>query len=492
MPIPEAMDQGAGWTVPGDERGIALVMALGVLVALTIAVISLTEYTSHLQRQARLSSASQKSYHLAEAGINEAAAVLNLSTNNALNADLLPLTNSTYDGGTVTRSGTLDPSSSVWTVTATGRVSNPTGAAPVTRTIRATIRVTPALSSTLNNQAWNYIYDFGTGQPCDMTITQSVQVSSPLFVEGNLCLQNTSTITSGPLAVKGKLTLSQKSNAIGSSSAPISEAHIGNGCQYWNNATHNPCQGAVDNVFVADGHFDTTPPPISVPAIDWNGLYANASPGPKFPCYAPNSSPSSTWPVFENETVNPTRNDSVPAAWNLTPATAYDCWTGGGELKWDPAAHLLTARGTIFIDGSAYVQNGALNTYTGQATLYLSGTFLLKNSQLCAVASGSTCDTENWNPNTRLLIVVANGNGDNGLPAGDSVQLVSGTFQGGVFASNTIQIDTTSSINGPIVGKIIDLGQSTTTVFPFITIVPAGAPGNPNVLALVGAPTYGG
>ncbi len=40
------------------------------------------------------------------------------------------------------------------------------------------------------------------------------------------------------------------------------------------------------------------------------------------------------------------------------------------------------------------------------------------------VVSGTTCDSASWNPNNRLLIFVANGNGDNGLPVG--LQIVGG------------------------------------------------------------------
>jgi Tfp pilus assembly protein PilX len=470
-----------------EESGIALLMALGVLIVLSISGAALLEYTGSNQRRARYVTAAERAAALAEAGVNDAEAVLNNPSNNALTATLLPQTTTTLDGGTVTMSGELNQATSVWTITSTGSIPNPSGAAPVTRTMTATVRVVPALANTLNSQAWNYIYDWGTGQTCDMTLTQSVQVHSPLYVEGNLCMQNTATVTSGPLVVKGSLTLSQKQNGVGTSSAPINEAHIGNGCKYQNNAKHTPCSGAADNVYATI--LDNTPPSVSPPTIDWDSWYQNASPGPHFPCYAPNSSASSTWPTFDGDT---TRNDSVTPAWNLTPATAYDCWTSGGELKWDPAAKVLTTNGTIFIDGSAYIQNGAVNSYTGQGTLYLSGSFLLKNSMLCAVVSGSTCDTANWDPNNRLLIVVANGNGDNGLPAGDSAQFVSATFQGGVYASNTVELDTSSSVIGPIVGKTVVLGQSTTASFPFILIVPSGAPGNPNAYAQPGPPQYGG
>ncbi len=473
-----------------DERGIALVIALGVMLALAIAATAAISYTSMQVRTANFSKSKLLTYRLAEAGINEASSVLGLISNNALNPNLLPSHTSTYPGGTVTWSGTLNQATSTWTITSTGTAANPTGGGgtAITKTLTATVQVTPNLTQPLNNQAWNYVYDWGTGQTCDMTIQQSVNLATPLYVDGNLCLQNSATITKGPLSVAGSVTLSQSANTIGTSGSPISEAHIGGSCKWKNNAAHNPCQGATDNVY-ATIH-DSTPAAISPPTVDWDGWYANANPGPNYGCYAPNSTASNTWPVFDNNT---TRNDSVPTAFNLTPATSYDCWTAGGELAYSASTHVLTIHGIVFIDGSAYSSNGQVNSYTGQGSLYLSGSFsMATNTKLCAIVSGSTCDTASWDPNSRLLVIVANGNGDNGVAAGDSVQLQSGSgggyFQGGIFATNTIDIRSGFQVDGPLVAKTVSLGQSVNSSFPFINIVPQGTPGNPNTYAQPNAP----
>ena len=467
-------------------------LALGILVVLTISAASLLNYSSSDQRGARLGRNQQLAYSLAEAGINEASAVLNLTSNNALTPTLLAQRTSTYSTGTVTWSGALDQQTSIWTVTSTAHVANPTGGGgtEITKTLTAKIPVTPTVTETLNSQAWNYIYSSGTGQTCDMTITQSVNVATPLYVEGNLCLQNTSKITRGPLVVKGRLTLSQQQNIVGSASAKISDAHIGNGCRYKNNPVHTPCQGAVDNVYA--NVLDTSPTTIAPITLDWDGWYQNANPGPKFPCNASMSSASSTWPVFDNDT---TRNKSVSTAWNLTPGTSYDCKTSAGEITWDAVAKQLTMNGTVFIDGSAYINNGALNTYSGQASLYLSGTFFMQGGYLCAVkkSDNSGCDTVSWDPNTRLLVVVANGNADNGIPTGDSIQIKSATLQGALFGTNNIDVDTTALVDGPMAGHEVKLGQSVSTSFPFINIVPAATPGQQNVYAQAGAPaSYSG
>jgi hypothetical protein len=92
-----------------------------------------------------------------------------------------------------------------------------------------------------------------------------------------------------------------------------------------------------------------------------------------------------------------------------------------------------------------------------------------------------------------LLCIVSNGNGslaqDAQVSRGDSVQLVSAYFQGAVFATNDVDVDTTSAIDGPIVGSNMKLGQSVTTSFPTISAVPAGMPSNPTAYAQPLAPT---
>jgi Tfp pilus assembly protein PilX len=476
-----------------DESGIALVMALGVLIVITIVTISMLTYASDNSRSARYQKTRVSAASLADAGVAEAMAVLSNPTNNALSSTLLLSTTSPYNGGSVTWSGSLDQQNSKWTITSTGRVHNPSGAADVTKTIHVTVAVTPTLSQTLNNQAWNYIYAFksndGDASTCEMTISNSVSVKTPLYVAGDLCVQQTAGVAQGDhgttLVVGGRLTLSNKNqNSVGTSSAPITAAYVGNGCILGNQSAHTPCT-STDNVFAST--IGTTPPsPVNPPTVDWDGWYAAASPGPRFPCVSGSS--SGTTPTFDNDT---TRNKSVTPAWNLTPDASYTCWTAGGQIAWNASTKVLTVNGTVFIDGSAYIQNGAVNTYTGQGTLYLTGTFLLKNSKLCAIlaSGGSACDTANWNPNTQALVIVAGGNADNGLPTGDSAQLVSGYFQGGVYGTNTIELDTTSQVDGPMVGNSVILGQSVNTSFPFISFVPTGTPGNPIVYAQPSPPS---
>ena len=514
-----------------DERGIALVIALGVTVVLSISIATAIDYTSSNARNASVSDRQNAAYSLAEAGVNNAMSILSLPTNNALDkyvtcpdsASLPPLPcvhTDAFETGTVTWSGAFntDPATGAawWVITSTGNVRNPSAgatAATLKRTITATIQVIPVTSQPLNNPSWNYIFDRApnwSGQAlngCDMTLQNSVNVTAPLYVLGNLCLQNTAKMTSGKLLVKGSVDQQQSQNTIGAAGADIAEAHVGLGCRYLAQSLHNPCKyGAPStNDKIWATILDNTFPAITPPSVDWNGWYLNASPGPYFPCNAQQQGDPAL-PSFSFDTPVAAMSDSDAdklvykndnqGVVNLTPATAYKCKTTAGELSWVPSTKTLTVKGTVFIDGSATVQNGNTNLYTGSGVIYLSGTFLLKNSKLCAVSSTTSCTVASWNSQQDLLGIVANGNGsvpaDNQVSAGDSVQLVSAYMMGAAYATNAIDIGTTSSFDGPLDAATVKLGQTSSSTFNGFQYVPAGLPGENTVYAQPLAPSYSG
>src|SRR5947207_14940962 len=79
-----------GRTPLDDERGIALVMALGILVVCAIMVTTVVAYTSSGQRTSYFSKARLTAFDAADAGMNNAVSVLNLPRNHSLDAGLLP------------------------------------------------------------------------------------------------------------------------------------------------------------------------------------------------------------------------------------------------------------------------------------------------------------------------------------------------------------------------------------------------------------------
>jgi hypothetical protein len=444
----------------------------------------------------------ERSFSLSEAGVNNAMAVLSNPSNNALDPDTLPSSEATastaqYEGGTAKWWGVLDATTATWTVTALGLHENPTGAgvAQIRRRLTAKVPVTPVAPQALepNNQAWQYMFATRTGNECDMTLNNHVSGSSRLYANGNLCINNNADFLGEALIVKGNLFLGNGSD-VGSpvSLASRVETHVGGaaGCRYHNGAWHNPCTDA-DHVYGKKNPPDwvagvnNTPPTIATPTVDFDGWYEHAVPGPAQGCAASSGTP----PVFDTD--YPNRNNSVSTVFDLTPATgSYTCRVGpaenpSGELSWNHLAQTLTVKGVIFIDGSVRT-SGLLSRYTGQATLYVSGTFTV-DGKLCGGLAGLACDFSTWDPNSTMLTVVAGGNGGiepYSITFGNSAQ-----FQGALYAMSAIYLGTWAKSDGPMVGSTIVLSNHVTTdPFPFIMTVPPGMPGNPNVYAQPNAP----
>jgi hypothetical protein len=457
---------------------MALIMSLGVLVVLGMLAAVITAYTTAGQRTASSSSAGVSAYSLAEAGINNAMAVL-AKQRDARNADLTVRT-TPYDSGSVTWWGTYDQASTTWTVTSIGTMSNPTGGSqPVTRKITTSVKVRPSLMQPTSNPAWNYIIATRTGTPkgCDQSLNNSVNIQSPMYVVGNLCLNTPSQISGGPLQVKGSMSLDVNTN-VGSSGTPVNGVHVANGCSYKTGAFFSPCT-PTQKVW-ANPPADASPIDLDLPTADFASWYVNAAPGPRQAC----TSQSGTVPVFDN---NATWDNSVGSVFNLLPnASDYSCVVQSGskvvgQLSWDHTAKTLTIVGTVFIDGSVTANYGYQNVpvqYNGTGTIYVGGTFLFQNTQLCATitAAHDACDFPSWDPNSRFLVIVADGSGGQ-VPTGDSIQLVSSDFEGGLFGTNTIELDTHSQTEGPMFsGNVIMDNTVYARTWPLVN-VPVGMPG---------------
>ncbi len=483
------------------EEGIALVMALGALTVLSMLSTTALFYSTSSEANASRSFSDVSAHSLAEAGINDAMAVLSNPSNNAICDPSSTCTNllpsslgranvSAYESGYVKWWGTFDSQTTTWTLYANGYIRNPTGAAgPVVRRISVKTKIRPSLMQPANNPAWNYIMATRTGTPggCDESLNNSVNIQSPLYVMGNLCLNTPSQITGGPLMVKGSIRLDVNTN-IGSPGAPINEVHSRYGCSYKAGLYDIPCRPS-DKVWASVS--DNAPVDLTPPQADFTGCYLAATPGPRTACTVQGG----VVPVFDNDT---SLNNSVPGVFNLTPSNgSYSCIVknGAGEtvgqLTWDAQQKLLTIVGTVFIDGSVTANYGFSNVpirYTGQGTIYLGGTVLLSNTKLCAEIANGTCDFDTWNPNTKVLMFVANGNGGQ-VPTGDSIQLVNSYFQGGLWASNAIELDTSSQSEGPMMGGNVILDNTVyARTWPSLT-VPVGMPGTLVVYAQPDPPT---
>ena len=138
----------------------------------------------------------------------------------------------------------------------------------------------------------------------------------------------------------------------------------------------------------------------------------------------------------------------------------------------------------MFIDGSLKLNNGLLNSYHVQGTIYLAGTvYMNNNTKLCGGISGSDCAFSSWNPNSEMLTFVAGGSC--GLAGtGNGILMDSSQFQGGLFSSYAVRFANNARSDGPIVGSTMIFDNNVSNdQFETITTVPVGMPGNPAVYA---------
>jgi hypothetical protein len=483
------------------EEGFALLMAMGVLFVLSIAGTTVLVYTSTNARSGTLSKTNTASFSLAEAAFANAMSILNNPANNALDPDILPSNEATatsmgYGNGTAKWYGVLDRAAAVWTITALGIHNNPTGpgAAAVRRRLTAKVPVYPVNTQSTENPSWNWIYSRRTGNTCDMTVNNTINGSSRLYVVGNLCVHNAAVISNGPLIVRGNLEITHKDARVGAATDMSTrvETYVGGNCRLQSGAWAIPCTGGQDARRIFSKQHPAEDPSgyvvgvnnhptfIAEPVANFASWYENAIPGPSQSC----TTSSGTPPVFDNN--YPARDNSA-TTFELTPASSYTCRVGpaampSGELTWDAVTRTLKVAGTVFIDGSVRTTNGQVNSYQGTGTLYVSGTFVIDaGTKLCAAVSGSSCSFSTWDPNTEMLTVAANGAD---ASANSVVVNSNSAFQGALFATQNVYLNNNVVLDGPIVGNTVIINNAVTTdSFPTVTTVPTGMPGEESLYA---------
>ena len=537
----------------GEERGFALVLALGVTVVLSMVVVTVIEAATSNSRSSDNSKNRASAYDLAEAGIANANALLSAKNpydphllhpqgtyqpsdcaNPPANPTGFPLLGNTcspyvfnLDGGTATVWGWLNSSTANWTITSTGQVTrNAFGATPATKTLTVVVHIRARASQQNVTPAWNYVFvKDTTPNVCNITIDQTTALTSSVYTEGNFCFKNSASISETNAAdpvlleVRGKLVwLTGASKGVGQSSPlqQITSAKIGGGCTAVGgtptSATHTcaPPPGGSDYFYVKSGGYSTQADPIASPSLtstDWDGYYNNSTISRLSPCAAGGLASTN----FDNDT---TRNTSLTTAFNLTPTTNYTCQTKNangfviGELDWDATNHILSVRGTVFIDGNVTI-NGlvkyrGVNKYGthpsgsdgtdglgGMMVMYVSGTVSLSNSGVfcgwdtvhdTAAYNGSSCDFNAWTPSTSMFMFVAHG----GVTLNQSSY-----FQGAIFSEGNVSLGQSAQTEGPIITNTLTLGQSVQMKpLPGLADLPLGAPGNPNTSGYPEQPSY--
>ena len=457
----------------GDESGVALVMAVWILAFLMLMGSSLVFYAGSGASHAETSTEDARAVNLAEAGENYARAILynaaDPTVTTAVGAGQL-----TLEGGTVDYSGTYDTAAKIWTLTGIGTHANPTaGAAPISRTVSSKVLVS---SSTGLDPAWGYLFADTTS--CT-TLGNNLTIDAPIYVKGDLCMENSAIITADLVQVRGKVQI-KNSASIGTAATPVGVVRVGGGCRYpWTGAYVSPCTSAHRVYRTA---FFGSVPDLTKPPIDLPTWYANAKPGPMSQvCAAPGSFPG----TFDNDTA---LNRSNPRQ-NLFPTTAYDCQVKDGSgnvlgrIAYTPGTPgTLLIEGTIFFDGKLELQGNRDVVYQGKGTIYASDSITVRNFiRLCAVAS---CDQAVWNPNNHLLAFVSGATSAVGFEIENN-----STFHGAIYVVTDFVQGNSVIVCGPVIANDLFIENNTDNCFVPFGDGPPGLPGNSTpTLELVNIP----
>jgi hypothetical protein len=403
------------------EHGVALPLALGVMIVLAIALVTVLQLGSSSSRSAETQRAGNVAFDIAEAGLDTAISKASTDPGNPL---AVPSQSVPLEGGTATFAGSFAPDTATWTFTATGSIPSPTGAEPITRTVSRRVRLVATAVSTPNDEVWRYVFSDAPGCLNLSHNSGSTVFSAPLYVRGDLCLSQHVHLTGSPVQVEGTLTLADQAS-VGYLGAPIETARIG-ACM----PMSHPCTDA-DRVY-ADSISSTTEGLVK-PAVNLPFWWRHAAPGPNRSCGAGSTGVP---PGFDNDAVSTAApNGSLPTPVNLTPAGAYDCRLTDaqgsvlGRLAWTPGSPgTLDITGTVYFDGDIAYSGNAV--YRGRGTIYATGGITFANgAKLCAV---STCDTS-WDPSENMLLLVSGS--ASVQPSGYAIELSNNAqIQGSLYA----------------------------------------------------------
>ncbi len=535
-----------------DETGMALVIALGVSLVLAIMGTAIVIYSVGNEHHASRSRADLKAYTLAQGGIDSAAAQLAQAPGTSGGAPgsvtdpnfftTLCATPSncqtTTNGGTVDWSGgTLEhvvlgsPPATVdrytWHLRARATVPNPASpGSTVSRTVTADVKLVPQTTQDLNADAWKYVYSRKTGTPggCDETTYNNITFRSPMYVAGNFCVVNNSSVV-GPanpatdppveVIVKGITYIQANRSYVGRNWGgsrtiqPVTRAWFDGGCSYLGGPVKATC-GSTENTYVLPppSPYDTSHqggPTIPAPVAAFDAWYEEASPGPRQPCDPsisstnPSGNPLPSFDTYTNPgpplDVYSATHDGLAPLWNLTPSSYdYVCKTATGEISWTRGSPgQLRIAGTIFYDGPAQIDGMGAVQYSGLGSLYLGGSFYLHQSQLCGNLSGSNCNFAGWDFTNNLLVIVAEHltTAPASVPAGIGIFLDQAQFQGALYSRTSIQISQSANAQGPMVAdQEVIRNNSDTQDFSQFLKVPFGTPGNRTTVWKITTPRF--
>jgi hypothetical protein len=491
------------------EDGVALVIAVLILAIVSIATATAIFYTTGNQGSAYRTKAGTTAYALAQGGVSNALGQLTthyydntgqpkdsttsltnqaqnwapsgsqVSTSNAASCTSsttcmtwsavlnCPTGTSCPGGSTVTVTGV---ERAIWHISATGRVPNPAGTTAISRTITVDVPVNQVPVKTPAPDILKAVY---SGKPddgqCDMSMGQGVVFTSPLYVVGNLCIdQHSGVETPGTLNVGGWLDTGQKGH-VGTSSSPLSSMAVAHAC----NGSHSSTP-ACTLVYDGVNHYYS---------LTSQNLYSSAqvSNSPTFPAV-----PVVDWTTRQQDSVgwSCTGGQQLSAANFDLASSTYSCTAPSGSLSFNGTT--VTINGNIYIPNNLVTTNNEDVVYTGIGGIYVGGTASFGNNSSICVGSTDhhSCPSgPNWDTANNFLMIMAKG-------------AVSGSnfnFEGGLYSDVSIDFGSGhTGIDGPMVTpNTLVPGQQASSGFPNIQTVITGAPDTTTPWWTLGSPING-
>ena len=487
---------------------MALILAVLILAVVSIAAASAISYTTLGQQDAASKKVATSAYALAQAGLSDAMSQLlahyydssGQPTDSTTSLTMMASswapagsqqtpTSSTPCTSTstcVTWSGVLDCPSGVvcaggstitvngdekaaWHVTASGKAPNPSAPGLLTRTITIDVPVEQAPAPVPAPDILKSVYSGAASSGCDLTLGQGVVFTSPVYVLGNLCVQQQSGVEAGTAdlgkAVVGGWASFGQGGHIGTSTTPVSSIDIAKSCDGSQSAT--PC-----TLTQPPGHSYFTDPGGDTFVSAWSN-------NPQFP-----TPPTVDWTARQAERGSwaCTGGRSLASASFTLTGSSYSCTTGTGSLAWDGTT--LTISGNVYVDGDLNV--GGDIVYSGLGNIFAGGSVSFANNTSLCVGSTVNHDCPNgpdWsNIGSNFLLIL----GKNGVSGANL------SIEGGLYSDGTINFGSGhTNIYGPIVtpGSIVPGQQS--SGFPNLTTVFSGGPDTDPPYWTLGTPMSG-
>ena len=478
-----------------DERGMALVLALLIVSALTITTAALSLLMTSNEHAYGRDRQEERAFNLAETGINNA--IANLSTTQSYsyvqNASVTSGGTRSFGGGTYSWTAQKkSPAGAVtdyWTIISTGAYAN------VTPKVAVDVAAQNATTNKPAEGSWAYGIFVGNPSGCTNvggggnsggTITLSMFVLGDLCINGNTSNKIVEPNSSGAqvvdVYVAGTLSLGSN-NTVGTSSRRIRSATIVNGCFKQNQSkicdsppAPSPNEGANSTVYASS--YSSSPLSLTKPVADAVGTYAAGD------WANPVCSTGSF--TFDNDT---TRNTSV-GTFTLMTGSSYDCtvYKAGmphvsgneeGTISWNASTHVLHMSGVIFVDGNLQLNGGDQARYDQGtfASLWANGYVQVNGgAEICGPPStlGSSSGTCNgtWDGDEGALTITAV-NANNVSPGwynGGTAEIDVAAYVNGLFQENG-----TSFVTGPVITDSASIGG--TTKHTDVKNPPPGTPG---------------